>query len=815
MRSLLLDLRFAARTLTRAPAFALLATGVLALGIGANTAVFSIVDAVLFRPLTFPEPERLVRIFAVEHPAQYVSNSSYPVYQDYRDGTRSFSGLAAYCDSVAVHVSTAGAAPERLTAALVTGNFFGVLGLKAQHGRLLAPTDEAAPGASPVAVLADAYWRRAFAADPAAVGRSIRLNGHPFTIVGVAPPDFLGVSLDSLPNVWLPISMVEQAEPEWGKELPDRGFSWLDMVGRLKPGVSIREAQSELDVLTAAREKGQPEDRRDPWARVLSLRDSIVYPDEAPRTNRISWILGGIVLLVLAIACADAAGLLLARSERRRREIAIRSALGASRQRLVRQMLFEALLLALAGGAAGLVIAWWFVAGIRVLAPANFPIPLGAAAPVPKPRVLVFAVAASLVTGAVFGLLPALRASRRELVSDLKGEHGRGGSGRMPLRDAFSAVQVALSAVLLVGAGLLLRTLEAERAVAPGFDPEGGVVFTLDLARQGYAEETRLPTFDRILEAVRRAPGVRSAALGWMVPITNNGMIVTIDKKPDARKRNVDFNLVGPGFYSALGSPLLAGREFRDSDNAAAPGVAIVNQSLAQREWPGQNPVGRILTDVGMAKRPLTVVGVVGNARFRSLRDPVRPMLSVPFAQFPRPSGSVLVRTSGDPAAALPGIRAAVRDVDAELPIYGVRTLRDRVTGSLGQERLLASLLGGFAALALVLSVAGIYGVVSSSVEARRREFGVRLALGADRRHVLGLVLARSVRVAGIGLAVGVPVALLAARSLATILFGVTPADPASVAAAVVVLGSAAVLSGAFPARRAANTDPTESLRSE
>jgi predicted permease len=815
LRSWILDLRFAARTLTRAPGFALLAIAVLALGIGANTAVFSIVDAVLFRPLTFPQPDRLVRIFAVDHPAQFVSNSSYPVYRDYRDGTRSFSGLAAYCDSVAVHVSTAGAVPERRTAALVTGNFFGVLGLEAQRGRLITAADEAAPGASPVAVLSDGCWRRAFAADPAAVGRTIRLNGHPFTVVGIAPAAFLGVSLDSLPDFWLPISMVEQAEPEWGKDLPDRGFSWLDIVGRLKPGVSIREAQSELDVLTAAREKGQPEDKRDPWARVLSLRDSVVYPDQAPQTSRISWILAGIVLLVLAIACADAAGLLLARSERRRREIAIRSALGASRQRIVRQLLFEALLLALGGGAAGLVIAWWLVAGIRAIAPGNFPIPLGAAAAVPNPRVLAFAIAASLVTGAVFGLLPALRASRRELVSDLKGERGRGGSGRMPLRDGFSSAQVALSAVLLVGAGLLLRTLAAERAVAPGFDPERGVVFTLDLARQGFPAESRLATFDRILDAVRRAPGVRSAALGWMVPITNSGMIVTIDKKPDARKRSVDLNLVGPGFFSALGSPLLAGREFRDSDTAGAPAVGIVNQALAEREWPGQNPIGKVLADVGMAKRPVTVVGLVANARFRSLREPVRPMLSVSFAQFPRPAGSVLVRTSGEAAAALSAIRTAVRGVDPELPLYGVRTLRDRVTGSLGQERLLASLLGGFAALALILSVAGIYGVVSSSVEARRREFGVRLALGADRRHVLGLVLARSVRVAGIGLAIGVPVALLAARSLSTILFGVTPADPASVAAAVAVLGSAAILSGALPARRAANTDPTESLRAE
>jgi predicted permease len=815
VRGAAFDLRSAARNLSRAPAFALLTIATLALGIGANTAVFSIVDAVLFRPLPVAEPDRVVRIFAVDHPARYVSNASYPVYRDYRDGIRSFSGLAAYCDSIAVHVSVAGAAPERLTAAVVTGNYFDVLGVRAQHGRLLALSDDGAPGANPVAVLGDGFWRRAFASDTGVIGRTIRLNGRPFTVVGVAPPGFFGVSFDALPQIWLPLSMTEQAEPEWGKDVPDRGFSWLDIVGRLKPGVSLREAQAELDVLAAAREKTQPEGKKDPWARAYTVRDAVVNPDEAPRTARLSWILAGIVLLVLAIACADAAGLLLARSERRRREIAIRSALGASRRRLVTQLLFESVLLALAGGASGLVIASWLVAAIRALAPQDFPIPLGAAGALPNPRVLAFAIAASLVTGAVFGLLPALRASRRDLTSDLKGEGGRGGSGRMPLRDAFSAAQVALSAVLLVGAGLLVRTLAAERSVAPGFDPERGIVFTVDLARQGYAEVRRLAAFDRILEAVRSVPGVRSAALGWMVPISNRGMVVTIDRAPDALKRAVDFNLVSPGFYPVLGSRLLAGRQLRDTDGAESPRVGLVNKALADRQWPGQSPVGRTLADVGIVKGPLTVVGVVADARFRSLRDPVRPMLSVPFAQFPRPSGSILVRTSGEPARALPAIRAAVRAVDPELPLYGVRTLRDSVAGSLGQERLLASLLAGFAGLAVALSIAGIYGVVSSSVEARRREFGIRLALGADRRRLFAVVLGRSARVASIGLAIGVPAALLAARSLSTILFRVSPWDPASVAAAFAVLAAAALLAGALPARRAANTDPTESLRAE
>ncbi|HYK41666.1 MAG TPA: ABC transporter permease [Thermoanaerobaculia bacterium] len=815
MRALLFDLRSAARTLSRTPAFAVLAILTLALGIGANTAVFSIVDAVLFRPLPFADPDRLVRIFAVDRPARYVSNSSYPVYRDYRDGTRSFSGLAAYCDSIAVHVSLSGAAPERLTAAVVTGNFFGVLGVGAQRGRLIAPSDDRAAGANPIVVLADGFWRRGFAADPSAIGRTIRLNGRAVTVIGVAPPGFFGVSFDSLPDVWLPLSMTEQAEPEWGKEVPDRGFSWLDVVGRLKPGVSIAQAQAELDVLASAREKTQPEDKKDPWARVYAVRDAVVNPDMAAGTKRLSWILAGIVLLVLAIACADAAGLLLARSERRRREIAIRSALGASRSRLVTQFLFESILLAVAGGAAGLVIAWWLVAAIRALAPADFPIPLDAAAALPDVRVIAFAFAASLVTGAAFGLLPALRGSRGDLVPDLKGERGRGGSGSMALRDAFSAGQVALSAVLLVGAALLLRTLAAERTVAPGFDAERGVVFTVDLARQGYSEERRLPVFSQILESVRGAPGVRTAVLGWMIPIANRGMVVTIDRAPDARMRTVDLNLVGPGFYSALGVPLLAGREFRDSDTANSARVAVVNEVLAAKQWPGESPVGKVLPDVGMAKGPLTVVGVVANARFRSLRDPIRPMLSVPFAQFPRPSGSILVRTTGNPSATVPAIRAAVAGVDPDLPVYGVRTLRDRVAGSLGQERLLASLLAGFAALALGLSVAGIYGVVSSSVEARRREFGIRLALGADRRRLLADVLGRCVRVAAIGLAIGVPAALLASRSLATILFQVSPTDLASVAAAIAVLGAAAILSGALPARRAANTDPTESLRAE
>lgn len=816
MSSLFSDVRSAVRSLRAAPAFAVATIGILALGIGANTAIYSMVEPILFRRLAVVDPDRLVRIYAVEEGVD-LSNSSLPVFEDYRDGSRSFSALAAFADFIPLHMILPGSGPERVTGALATGSYFGVLGVKPARGRYFGPDDERA--GNPVVVLSDRLWRTRFGADPSVVGKTVRLNRRAFAVVGVAPGGFYGASLESIPDLWMPVSLAADADPEWGPSVRDRGFSWLDMVGRLAPGVSVRQAQAELEAFAKRRAAGQPEGKRDPMPRLVPVRDALVYPGETTTAaSRLAWILFGVVFLVLSITCADAAGLLLARGERRRREIAIRSALGASHGRIARQLLAESLLLSFAGAAIGLAVGAGLVDVVRSMAPAGFPIPVDAAASVLDARVLAFSALAAAVTGAAFGLLPTLRAARRDAWSDLKGSTLRLGRSRLPLRDAFSAAQIALCAVLLVGAGLLLRTLAAERAVKLGFDAEDALVFSVDLSRQGYPIASHPAVFERIADAVRHAPGVRSAAVGRMVPVDTSGMIVTLDRSKSARARAVDFNPVGPGFFKTLGVRLLQGREFDARDAAGAPGVAVVNRTLAEREWPGQPVLGRVLPDVGPMHRPLTIVGVVDDARFRSLRDPVRPMLSVPFAQLSRPASSILVRLDHDSAAgssAIAGIRSAVASVDAELPVFAVRSLRDRIGRSLGQERLLATLLTAFGALALLLAGTGLYGVVSSSVETRRRELGIRVALGAQRSEVLRLVLRRGLLLAGLGLAIGIPAAFAASRALSTVLFGVTAADAATFAAAAAVLAAVAGLSGLLPARRASRTDPMESLRSE
>jgi len=815
MNSLLTDLRSAIRSLRAAPAFAAATIAILALGIGANTAIYSLVEPILFRRVAVHDPDRLVRIYATDEGVD-LTNSSLPVYEDYRDGSASFEGLAAFADFIPLHMSVVGSDPERVTGALASGSYFDVLGVTPAKGRFFGPADERA--GNPVVVLSDRLWRRRFGADPAVVGKTLRLNRRTFAVAGVAPAGFYGASLEALPDLWMPVSLAADADPEWGGSVRDRGFSFLDMVGRLKPGVSVRQAQAELDALATRRAAAQPEGQKDPMPRLIPVRDAVVNPGETASAKRLAWILFGVVFLVLSITCADAAGLLLARGERRRREMAIRSALGASHARLTRQLLAESLLLSSAGASCGLAVGAALVDLIQSLAPAGFSIPVDAAASVLDARVLVFSAVAAALTGVAFGLLPTLRASGRDAWSDLKGSTLRLGRSRLPLRDAFSAAQIALCAILLVGAGLLLRTLSAERAVALGFDPENAVVFSVDLARQGYPASTHPALFDRIVEAVRRVPGVRAAAVGRMVPVDTSGMVVTLDRSRDARARAVDFNPVGPGFYAALGTPLLEGREFDARDTAGAPAVAIVNRTLALREWRGQQVVGRVLHDVGPMRGPLTIVGIVDDARFRSLRDPVRPMISVPFAQFSRPSSSIFVRTNPAPAsspATIAGVRAAVASVDRELPVFAVKSLQDRIGRSLGQERLLASLFGAFGALALLLAGTGLYGVVASSVETRRREFGIRIALGAQRAEVRRLVLRRGLLVAALGLAVGIPAALAASRALSSVLFGVTATDPASFAAAGLLLAVVASLSGLLPARRASRVDPMESLRSE
>jgi predicted permease len=781
------DLRNALRTVARNPRFAILFVATVALGIGTSVAIFTAVDAVLFRPLAVRDAGSLVRIYATDVEGSEVSNSSYPVYTDYRDGATSFAGVAAFDDAEPLHLSTGGGKPERLVGAIVSGNYFEVLGVRAARGRLLTAEDDRAPGASPVVVLGDRVWRRRFGASPSAVGATVSINGHPFTIVGVAPRGFAGVNLDSLPELWVPMSMAEQALPELADDgaLRSRHLSWLDIVARVKPGAFIQRAQAELDTIAKNRAAAQPKDQVDPMASVRPAADFAVGPDARGEARRVSWLLLGMAGLVLLIACADAAGLLLLRGDARRREIGVRVAVGASRRQIASQLLAESLVLAALAAAAGLLVAVWSSDALVSAVPPEFALPMGAALSALDPRSIAFAAGVALFSALLFGVLPAVRAGRLDVARAIKSGDVSGGPARTTLRDGLVVAQIVLTVVLLVGAGLMGRTLAREAAVGPGFDPAGRLEASMDLARQGYDPAHREAFFDELLRRARALPGVRSAALARTVPIQSAGMRTTIESDGYTAAPGefpaADLNPITPDYFRTLGIPLLAGRDFEGGDRRDGPAVAIVNEAMARKFWPGRNPLGRQIKNLGPPGVGGEVVGVVADVRYRSLRRPADPTVYVPSSQFSMPRMTlVLSAERGDATALQRPLQAIVAALDPGLPLFHVRTLSEKLGLALGQTRVIAGLVGVFGALALLLAAAGLYGVVSYATQRRTREFGIRLALVASAASVRRLVLSKTGRLAAAGL----------------------------------VLGLAAA-AGALPARRAGRVDPMTSLRSE
>jgi predicted permease len=817
------DFRLALRLMSKTPGVSGAVVLALALGIGVNTTIFGLVDGLLFRPLPIDRLDEVVRVTAVMpgRPGDHF-NSSYPVFTDYRDQARSFAALAAYADGTDVHLSLGDGPPERLTGAMVSGRFFEVLGTRAWRGRLLGADDDRRPGAHPVAVIGYGTWRRLFGGRDDAVGRTVRINRHPFTVVGVAPPGVVGVSLDSLPDLWVPMAMAEQAIPELARDTPvfeTRGFYWLSMVGRLKPGVTPAQAQAELDVIAARRAAGQPEKDRDPFAGVVPARQLVTDTAQATRYRTLSLVLLGVVGLVLLIACADAAGLLLVRAEQRQREMAVRLAIGATRGRLVRQLLVEGALLAGLAGAAGVLLAQWSGDALLALLPPDFPLAPAVRGPFAEPRVLLFTLAVAALSSVALGLAPAWRASRPDLVPALKLEApALGRRRRVTLRSALVVAQIAVSVLLLVGAGLLLRTVAAFGTVSPGFETDGVVVASVDVAVHGYDDVRGRRFFEDLGTRVRALPGVAQAAFGRMVPVQSGGMRVTFEipgQRSMGDSPSADFNTVTPRFLATLGIPILDGRDLGPGDTDSAPRVVVVNRALADRYFQGRRAVGQRLTDVGPMSGDVEIVGVAGDARYRSLRDPSPPMIYAPHAQFYLPRLSMVVRTTLPTGAAAAQLQAAVAAIDPDLPLYQVRSMPERLRGSLAVERLLAWLLSAFAALAVFLAAAGLYAVVSYTTTLRTREFGVRLALGATARQLRHLVVGQTLRLVGAGLAAGLGAAALSARVLGTLLFDVGPTDPATYAAAGGLLLGMGLAAAHWPARRAALVNPAEALRSE
>ena len=826
------DLRYATRFLRGNPAFTAIVVGTLAVGIGATTCIFSLVDAALLRRPPVADAGSLVAVYTTCRAGAPRCVSSYPDYLDYRERTASFADLAA------TTMQTASLGDEARGARLValeavTGNYFALLGLEADRGRAIQQDDDLLLRGAHVAVLSHALWRDHFGSDPEILGTSVRLNGVPFDVVGVAPEDFRGLALDASPDLWIPL----QASAALGAGAVARPAIWEDrtsrwigrLVGRMRPGATVAQATAELLAVSERLREEDPDARGPRTVTVDPLAGYLLPAGSEESLPQFVWLLLGVVGASLLLACANLANLLLARASTRSAEMGVRVALSAGRRRLLRQLMVESLLLSAIGTAAGLLLASLLM---RALGAFELPggVPISSLRAEIDLRVLAVAAALCVVTAVLFGLAPALQATRRDVVEGLKSGRGTGRLGAARLRRALVAAQVALCAVLLVGSGLFVRSLRSALAIDPGYDTENLAVMRFDLGLLGY-DPPELLAFATDLRARMLAdPRVASAAVATLVPFQGGGFmgfgsdVEGYQPAPDEEVR-MDLVVASPGYLETLRIPLLAGRELDESDVDAAAPVAIVNRSMAERYWPGGDALGG---RIRMREEWVTVVGVAADIRWSALQgaecgsgpscsEPSN-FVFVPHAQFTEVAAGPLtlaVRSTGD----APGVLGAVRDraagMDADLSPQLLTTMDDLIGDVLMPQRLGSVLLSGFSALALLLAAIGIAGVVSYGVREQRKAIGVRLALGAGRSQVIRMVVAGMVLPVTVGLAVGLSVASLLDDGAARFLYGVTPGDPLTYAAIVVVLPAVAVLAMLLPAREATRVDPLTVLKSE
>lgn len=838
MRTLWQDIRYGVRMLARSPGLTVIAVLSLALGIGANTAIFSFVNAVLLRSLPIFEPERLVFVFSGSQTNPY-SVSSYPDYVDYRDRNEVFSDVTAY-SQITLSMNSEDRT-EAVVGSVVTGNYFEVLGVRAARGRTFTPEEDRTPGAHPVAVIGHGLWQRRFGGDPNIVGRQLTLNGREFTVVGVTPANFNGTEAGRTSDIFVPMMMQALVRPPRsgysGEMNPDllavRGAGWLDVIGRLKPGITAEQAQASMNTLASQLAQAYPETNREQLAVLSPVSKG--DPEQRGTLVSVAGLLMTVVSLVLLIACANVANLLLARAASRRKEISIRLAMGAGRARVVRQLLTESLLLSLLGGAAGTLLAVWLADALQTsaLAASLFPFTYDLSL---DRTVLGFALLLSVLTGVVFGIAPALQASRPNLVPSLKDEAMivvGGEARRFNLRNILVVMQVALSLVLLIGAGLFLRSLQHARSIDPGFEPERVLVMPLNINLLRYTKQQGRDFYRQVLERVEALPGVQSATLSRNPPLSgasrqssvviegqdnpslnrssSEGQVST----PDANQNSTLADVVDLKYFKTLGIPLLRGRDFGAQDQENSPGVVIINETFAGRYFPNQDPLGRRLSFGGTQGPWLEVVGVVRDAKYLTLGELPTPFVYQSLRQR-HESGMVLhVRTGGSPASYLAAVRGEVQAVEKNLPITNVRPMTELLDISLSPARMGALLLGTFGLLALLLAAIGLYGVISFLVSRRTHEIGIRLALGAQRADVLRLILREGMTLVGFGLALGLLAALIATRLLAGFLYGVSATDPVTFGGIVAILTVAALIASLIPARRAARVDPLVAIRYE
>ena len=820
MRTLWQDVRYGARALWKSPAFTLVAVLAVALGVGANTAIFSVVNTVLLRALPYENSERLVALYTGRDAAAAPSGPlSYPDLLDYRGQTRAFEYVAGYQGVGTVMSLGPGDEPERVRGTEVMADLFPALGVRAARGRVFT-REEDVEGGPRVIVISDGLWRRRFGSDPAVVGREVRmgLTGRPATVLGVMPPGFKFPPDDAEAlDYYIPF-VAQNAGPD-ADVMRNRDSYFIPVVAKLRDGVPFEQAAAEVSTVAARLEAEHPETNTNRRARVVRLHEDLVG-----RVRPALLILLGAVGLVLLIACANVANLLLARAAARGREIAVRTALGATRARVARQLLTESLLLGLAGGAAGLLLAVWGVEAIVRLSPANVP---RLAESSIDARVFLFALGVSILTGLVFGLAPALSASKTDLAAALK-EGGRGGSagarqGR--LRSALVVVEVALSLVLLVGAGLLVKSFRQLLTTDPGYSPERVLSVTVALNTQKFADDdSRAGYYREAVARIGQLPGVEAAGLTRLLPLGRSDIFNTFQiagRPPFApgERNGARSYTVSPEYFRVLSVPLRRGRAFAEADGKSAKPVIIINEVFARRHFPGQEALGQHVILEGPDNEPLPpreIVGVVGNVRFSAFNDEERPEYYVPFAQSPSAVTQVVVRArAGDAAALTASVRAALKGVDPNLLIWRTETMDELVGQWVAPQRFNVALLGFFAALAMVLAAVGIYGVMSYTVTQRRHEIGIRMALGAGRRDVLRLVVRQGMLLTLIGLGLGLAGALALTRLMSSLLYGVSATDPLVFAAVSLLLAAVALLACLIPARRATKVDPMVALRYE
>ena len=802
------DLKSGFRTLRHAPGFAFAAVVTLALGIGATTAMFSVVDAALLRPLPYPEPDNLVAVYETM-PGNDRRQVAPGNLVDWRQESRTLTALSAFYTSRRT-IGTS-ASPERVLATSVSGGIFTTLGARASLGRTFVAADDSGPNER-LAVLSDGLWRRVFSGMHDIAGKAVRIDDESYTVIGVMPADF---RFPERTDLW---TLGTRGVPSLRGAGPDvvfmRDVHYFSVIGRLAPGASREASRREMSAIAARIEARHPDTNRDLGVNIVGLQDALIG-----NTRSTLLFLFAVVGLVLLLACTNVAGLTLARSGKRQREFAIRTAIGASRGQLVRQVLAESTLLSVLGGGLGVVLAALAIGRLVASAPIELP---EVASVVIDARVLVFALLVSATTGIAFGLLPALQASRASSLGALR-QGSRGNTIRPRLRGALVVGELSLSLTLLFGAGLLLKSFVGLLRVDPGFVPERVVTIDPALSRTSYANPKRIVDYyTRALERVSALPGVEAVGAVSVLPASGQRMNrgVQIEGRPTparATDQTVEYQAATPGYFDAMGIPLKRGRGFTVSDDGMAAPVAVINEEAARQYWPGIDPIGR---RVGFGGGPAgtawrTIVGIIGDVRQLGLDQPALPEVFVPLLQDPDRDMSIVVRTTIDPATVSVALRRTVQDVDPSQPLMSPRLMTRQLSGSLARPRFFSALLGGFAAAALLLATLGVYGVVATAAQARTRELGIRVALGAQRSEVLRLVLSGGAKLALAGIALGSAGAFWFARGVRGLLVGVEAADPVVFAVTGTLLGTAVLLASWLPARRAARADPMMALRAE